>query len=322
MEAGQTSDIAETPPANPAPSEFRRVDVSETSFTTLYDGSEKDGKDAIVDIIFVHGLGGNPETTWSTSKPSHETFWPAEFLLAAFPCTRILTWGYDSKVTLFFSGSVDQGSYYSHTKDLLYDVNDIRATNSRPIVWIAHSLGGIIVKEALLRAQSGLGDNSLKDIYDSTKQVLFLGTPHRGSSMASWGILAERIVKAAGFDTNAVILKQLTTQSPALGNLNERFISLLRSQDFDVVTFQEAKGMEGMRGLNGKVVEDFSSTIADERQRTIPGNHSEMCKFSSIQETGYRRIEAELRRVILKIQEIAGNGALAQAGSSSTFRSH
>jgi hypothetical protein len=72
--------------------------------------------------------------------------------------------------------------------------------------------------------------------------------------MAQWGIIAERIVKAAGFDTNAVILKQLTTQSPALGNLNERFINLLRNQDFDVITFQEAKGMEGIRGLNGKVI--------------------------------------------------------------------
>jgi hypothetical protein len=71
--------------------------------------------------------------------------------------------------------------------------------------------------------------------------------------MAQWGIIAERLVKAAGFDTNAVILKQLTNQSPELGNLNERFISLLRSQNFDVITFQETRGMEGIYGLNGKV---------------------------------------------------------------------
>jgi hypothetical protein len=71
--------------------------------------------------------------------------------------------------------------------------------------------------------------------------------------MASWGIMTMRIVKAAGFDTNSVILKQLTTQTPELWKLNERFISLLKSRGFDVVTFQEDRGMEGMRGLSGKV---------------------------------------------------------------------
>ena len=72
--------------------------------------------------------------------------------------------------------------------------------------------------------------------------------------MATWGIMAERLVKAAGFDTNPVILKQLANHSPELGNLNERFIGLLRSQNFDVITFQETRGMEGIYGLNGKVI--------------------------------------------------------------------
>jgi hypothetical protein len=72
--------------------------------------------------------------------------------------------------------------------------------------------------------------------------------------MAPWGIIAERLVRAAGFDTNPVILKQLTQHSPDLGNLNERFISLWRSQNFDVITFKETRGMEGINGLNGKVI--------------------------------------------------------------------
>lgn len=102
-----------------------------------------------------------------------------------------------------------------------------------------------------------MGDNSsrsLKDIYESTRRILFLGTPHRGSSMVKWGIMAERLVKAAGFDTNDAILKQLMNQNPELGNLNEQFISLLKNEVFDVTTFKEASGMEGVYGLNGKVV--------------------------------------------------------------------
>lgn len=68
--------------------------------------------------------------------------------------------------------------------------------------------------------------------------------------MAQWGLMAERLARASGFDTNAAILKQL--QDPSLEELNKRFISILY-QKYDIVAFREDEGMKGMRGLNSKV---------------------------------------------------------------------
>jgi hypothetical protein len=39
-------------------------------------------------------------------------------------------------------------------------------------------------------------------IYDSTFAIIFLGTPHRGASIADWANIAKRLVAAVGFDIN------------------------------------------------------------------------------------------------------------------------
>lgn len=53
--------------------------------------------------------------------------------------------------------------------------------------FVAHSLGGLLVKEALRRSESS-EEAEFKDIVKSTKGVIFLGTPHRGSpGMADLG---------------------------------------------------------------------------------------------------------------------------------------
>lgn len=50
MEAsGQTSILPDTSPINPAPSEFKKIPVNKTNFTTLYDGPDGDGKGVIVE---------------------------------------------------------------------------------------------------------------------------------------------------------------------------------------------------------------------------------------------------------------------------------
>ena len=52
-----------------------------------------------------------------TSK--RQIFWPEDFLPEYCLDARIMTWGYNSKITNFFSGPTSQDRFYEHAKNLL-----------------------------------------------------------------------------------------------------------------------------------------------------------------------------------------------------------
>ena len=94
-------------------------------------------------IIAVHGLGGDASDTWTADDGK---LWLRDFLPENVPYTRIMTYGYDSVVA--FSRSVAEIEDYA--SDLLDRLDGERRTaqeKARPIVFIAHNLGGIIVKK-------------------------------------------------------------------------------------------------------------------------------------------------------------------------------
>jgi len=78
--------------------------------------------------------------------PALSVFWPADLLPVDCPQARIMTWGYDTKITKYMAASVNQNTIFSHSKDLLFALQRMRVVK-RPLVFVAHSLGGIIVKE-------------------------------------------------------------------------------------------------------------------------------------------------------------------------------
>lgn len=98
------------------------------------------------------------------------------------------------------------------------------------------------------------GNVELKNIADSTTALVFLGTPHRGSSWTGWGKIAAAVAAAALFDVQKSNIKHLDANGQNLSQLEQAFGRLIYRRTFKIHSFQESKGMAGMRPLNAKVI--------------------------------------------------------------------
>ena len=103
----------------------------------------------------------------------------------------------------------------------------------------------------VLRRAASDEDPALRDIYNSTEAILFLGTPHRGSNKAEYAEIVRKIVSVSGFDTTDQSIRALQVDSSELALIHELFMKLYGRQDrhFKVFTFQEAKGVAGISYL-------------------------------------------------------------------------
>ncbi|KAI9861261.1 MAG: hypothetical protein M1813_005434 [Trichoglossum hirsutum] len=228
--------------------------VADVGFTIL-----SDPQDALIDIVFVHGLQGHPQDTWTyklksarsppeqalspppkvsksykiqtpgsfrifpkrehpelvpleevdvdqtdingeESGQGKDVFWPRDLLKGDFPKARIVTFGYNTNITRGYHAA-HQGNIFSYARDLLYGLEEKRRKAAgRDLVFVAHSLGGILVKEALRRSETD-PDPKINKIFASTTGIFFFGTPHRGSKeWASFGegVCQERHHRLAG----------------------------------------------------------------------------------------------------------------------------
>lgn len=94
---------------------------------------------------------GNSNAAESSDPGSHDIFWPAALLPEVIPNARIWTWGYDADIDGFWS-SASQNTVSQHATNLLSDVADLLESKDHnlPVVFVVHSLGGLIVKAVRL----------------------------------------------------------------------------------------------------------------------------------------------------------------------------
>lgn len=270
------------------------VEVVDTSFP---DGIIPLGgsRDATIDICFVHGLTGNRTTTWTA--PGQLGPWPGKLLPEKIDSARILTYGYDAY--LVKKAVASSNELRNHANNFLHDLTSYRAqsnSTSRPLILVAHSLGGLVCKEACLASWNNPEDH-LRDIFNSLVGIAFMGTPHRGSWMADWAGIpawALGIFKS----TNKSLLEILRTDDQLLISIQERFWSMVRrvregNRRLEVTCFFEELALPI---VGKKVVNEASATLEGYSSMSIHANHSNMVKFATAEDNGFKRLVGELIR--------------------------
>lgn len=223
---------------------------------------------------------------------------------------HIITYGYNSKPFSFLGiqPPPEQMTIEELATNLMQSIAARRRGHEgRPLIFIAHSLGGILAKSALIESTK-----VRPDLANSCVAIFFFGTPHSGSGWADKGGYVANIIQATCTGSiKTQVLKSLRLGSETLTRITKDFNDLLdRAQDpvprYGIRTFIEGTGMLSW-GVTGKVVDNTSSRYNRrdvEQEFTIQGaNHVNMCRFEPGRNRDYQQVVCFLEECFDRIRE-------------------
>ena len=189
----------------------------------------------------------------------------------------------------------------------------VLCTCSRKACWLIFCF----LSQALNQSSQTEGTRP-KEIAPATHAVCFLGTPHRGSNSASIGKLAYQIKVVATKRPNVKLLQALERNSETLDRVGDAFRQTLLKQKIHIYSFREEKETRKFLLFSSIIVNTDSAKIGDatEEVGSIPENHSNMTKFATASDIGFKRVSSQLRRWIEGIRSSEpGRQAVLPRGS-------
>ncbi|KFZ03699.1 hypothetical protein V502_10733 [Pseudogymnoascus sp. VKM F-4520 (FW-2644)] len=279
------------------------VDSHFKGITVLRSFSKLD--DHKIDIIAISGLGGHAFGSFKARDGQH--MWLCDSLPRDLPGAQIMIYGYDTQL----HGSASFQDIESLASSLRASIAAQRtsgSTNAKPktvpLIFIAHSLGGLIVKEAMIQMKN---DKKHQDILESIYGGLFFGVPSQGMEITS-------LVPMVAGQLNQALLHTLGKESQLLRNQFRDFPKAFDSKDSEIFCYYEtemsrtAKLAENnvwkMEGPLGILVDSSSARHTrpweNEAHNCIgmKRDHSTLVKFSP-NDSDYDEVLTKLNRMTL-----------------------
>lgn len=264
--------------------------------------AEQDADGRAIDVVFIHGLRGHPFGTWRTdmgdSIDGDNDIWPdillAEDLKRQHLNARVITLGYEAGMVSWSSPwpsltLQDRAKVMLHA---LYAANIGCEKHPerpvRPVVFVTHSMGGLLAKKMLLlaqeEAQQQQGTTGHGALHEATAGVVFLAVPHFGSDLTQ-GIRSDAVRSL--IRAHPAIQDLCATQDGRLEALNDAFVAL----QIDSLSVGESLPAPLGLGLSALVVKPESADPRTGRFFVLPEtDHMTICKAKRREEPLYQEL--------------------------------
>lgn len=256
------------------------LDLHFLDFTVL---NEVNDDDHVLDCVAISGLASHPFGSWQQRGNENSFMWLRDGLPKDLPGVRTITYGYDTQL----SASKSFQSTYDIAMALVNRLTSVGFgwRSAKPIVFLAHSLGGIVLKEALVILAPSSGHET--SILEKIKAILLFGVPNAGMETAQ----LKTMVKG---DPTEGLIQDLSPRSKYLLQIDSLFSGLQYTRRFPVISFYETKTSKAVhQSANGSWSRNGPDVIMVEKESAIQKcsnhphevhpideDHSAMVKFA------------------------------------------
>jgi hypothetical protein len=246
-----------------------------------------------VDVVFIHGLGGDWQGTWSAGKTATHS-WPY-WLATDVPEARVWCAQYPASAIGWTGRSLR--SLAASTS--LLDRMALNGLGEKPIVFVCHSLGGLVAKQLLRTGFDRPATPEWRKIGKATKGIVFLATPHSGSGLAS---LIDNFAQALGLVGSLLrvtdVLKELKKNSDLLEDLGDWYRAAAIDYKIATLVYAEAHPVKGI--VMVVPLPSSNPGIARVKPIEVAFDHFEICKPLDRDHQVYGGTVAFVRRRIQK----------------------
>ncbi|XP_072931201.1 protein SERAC1 [Epargyreus clarus] len=232
--------------------------------------------------------------------------WPKDWLPKDCANLRVLGVNYWSSLSEWLERcplqNADIASKASELAPTLVDAG----VGTKNMVWITHSMGGLIVKQLLVNADQS-ENSQIKKLCEKTKAVLFYSTPHKGSSLATM----PRAAAAVLWPSHDV--KQLRENSPELLEMHKSFIKIADKYSWETISFAETMPtLVTAFKVPIHFVESYSADLGRGVFYRLPLDHLSICKPATRQSILYTAVLDVIQRASPKDIEYRYSGTYLQ----------